>query len=102
MTKTLSSFLLITLYLPLHARPGCLDNSYHLAKRGDPKTYHELKDIYQCDCECEKKYVMMADGTCTKCMHRHDSMYLQDFFERTKAQKAVINIRELKKFKPQK
>jgi len=46
---------------------GCQDNSWHMKKAYDHKTYHYV----QCNCECHK-WPQRPDGTCSKCGHRHD------------------------------
>lgn len=92
--KVIFSFVLISAFA--QARKGCLDNSYHLARRNDPKIYHAV----ECNCECEKKFVMLPNGTCTKCWHRHDSMYLQNLKPETS--KKLVNIAQLKKYRQKK
>src|ERR1700722_11180604 len=54
----------------IKARVGCLDNSWHLEKTVDDKSYHYV----ECNCPCEKRYVQLANrGRCTKCRHFHDA-----------------------------
>jgi len=50
-----------------YAAIGCQEKSWHLKKKYDHKVYHYV----QCNCPCHK-YPQRADGTCSKCGHRHD------------------------------
>lgn len=53
----------------IQARIGCMDNSNHLEKFGDTKSYHYVA----CTCPCQR-YKQLADrNTCTKCGHYHDN-----------------------------
>lgn len=47
---------------------GCIDNSYHMEKKGDPKTFHYVK----CNCDCQKYAASAVRGICPKCGHYHD------------------------------
>ena len=55
-----------------YAAPGCMDNSYHLTKPCDPKTYHLVinndgNESYPCTCPC--KHISLSRGTCLECGH---------------------------------
>ncbi len=55
--------------------PGCMDNSWHLARRFDNKEYHIVsrkvgKDETFCPCECRK--LSLIRGQCLDCGHKHD------------------------------
>jgi len=69
MKKVLSIFVLLSILVVSqnYGAIGCQDNSFHLKKKYDHKTYHYV----QCNCECHK-WPQRPDGTCSKCGHRHD------------------------------
>ena len=69
MKKTLLLSIVLSFFSvdQINTAPGCQDNSWHLKKKYDAKTYHYV----QCNCQCHK-WPQAADGTCTKCGHRHD------------------------------
>jgi hypothetical protein len=60
---------LLTLHIaPIFGGYGCMDNSYHLQKRGDFKNYHYVT----CACPCSRNKIL-ADGRCLRCNHRRDA-----------------------------
>lgn len=56
----------------LHAKVGCLDNSWHLKKKYDHKTYHAVS--CSCDCDAQKARGLHAQNRdqCLECGHYHD------------------------------
>ena len=48
------------------ANIGCMDNSYHLAKKGDTKAMHYVS----CNCPCNQKTILRK-GQCLTCQHYH-------------------------------
>lgn len=96
MKKITSYFLLILLSSQiLNARIGCLHNSYEGERKYDHKEYHPVA----CNCPCEKEYKIHADGTCSKCGHRHSYIFIQQ--QHTSPTKS-INVARLKKYSEQK
>lgn len=56
----------------LCAAPGCLDNSWHMAKPFDNKQYHIVSNDYGNDqecCQCPCKKVSSDRGYCIECGH---------------------------------
>lgn len=47
---------------------GCMDDSYHVERKNDPKTYHYVK----CNCPCDKYSASFVRGKCPRCGHYHD------------------------------
>ena len=47
---------------------GCLDDSYHVERKNDPKTFHYVK----CNCDCSKYAASFVRGKCPQCGHYHD------------------------------
>lgn len=65
-------FICVSIVSPfIIAAPDCLDNSWHMQKRGDLKDYHSV----QCNCPCgiftsSNNYRILADrNMCFKCKH---------------------------------
>lgn len=64
--------LLILTTASLQARPGCLDNSFHLQEKYDAGQWHPVR----CNCPCGTPgYRILANGMCINCRHRHDAAY---------------------------
>jgi len=61
---------------------GCMDDSYHVERKNDPKTFHYV----QCNCNCRKYATSVVRGKCSQCGHYHDA---KDF--------DVLSYAELKK-----
>lgn len=51
----------------LHAKIGCMDNSWHLQKKYDSKEYHYVA----CDCPCTD--TIANRNQCPCCDHYHDA-----------------------------
>lgn len=51
--------------IPLQAKIGCMDNSWHLAKPFDNKEYHYVS----CNCPCQE--IIQDRGRCLYCRHFH-------------------------------
>lgn len=63
---------LFTLTRVINSKPGCMDNSYHLKQKFDPKEWHEV----ECNCPCDY-YAMRGLKTdikskCLECDHAHN------------------------------
>lgn len=59
----------------LFASPGCLDNSWHMARSFDTKSYHPVAyqvGTYQTYCQCPCRKLSLNRGQCFECGHRHD------------------------------
>lgn len=69
-------YLYIISIVTMYAAPDCMDNSYHLQRANDPKTYHHINDCY---CPCEKQYTILPNSTCSRCGHLHDPRTLRHF-----------------------
>lgn len=69
---TFSILLLFLAFTVLKPKPGCLDNSYHLKEKYDPKEYHQV------DCNCPCDYWAMRGlrtdrkDKCLECGHAHN------------------------------
>ena len=62
-------------YITTLASPGCMDNSWHLARPFDTKEYHIVtrdvgKNKTYCPCQCRK--LSLSRGQCLECGHKHD------------------------------
>jgi len=58
----------------LNGRVGCMDNSWHLKKAYDDKTYHYV----YCTCPCEKRYEQSPNRRkCWKCRHYHEPQSIE-------------------------
>lgn len=81
-------FLCILATLKSLACPGCMDNSWHLARPFDTKEYHPV----ECNCECRK--LNIARGECLDCGHKHffEPQYI---IRRPGAQKTVTGWRKI-------
>lgn len=79
MKKLFFIFILLLSCLPLCARVGCMDNSWHVQrctkdcdyKMGDSKTYHYVK----CNCPC--RYTVQPLNQCIRCRHYHEDVTWQ-------------------------
>lgn len=62
-------FIVSTLSMPLlRAEVGCMDNSHHMKKTVDYKTYHYV----HCNCDCKHHQKSSDRGICSKCGHYRD------------------------------
>ena len=58
----------------INGKVGCMDNSWHLKKAYDYKTYHYV----YCSCPCEKEYEQLSNrGQCWKCHHYHEPQNIE-------------------------
>ncbi|MDR3551377.1 MAG: hypothetical protein P4L31_08240 [Candidatus Babeliales bacterium] len=71
MRNSLIAIMILTLCpAPLmRAETGCIDNSWHLARAYDPKTYHLVSN---CTCPCSRYSQSEDRGRCSKCKHFRD------------------------------
>lgn len=46
---------------------GCMDNSWHLQKKYDTKSFHYV----QCNCPCYQHKTLKTAGLCLQCQHYH-------------------------------
>jgi hypothetical protein len=55
------------------SKPGCMDNSWHLKKKFDDKTYHYV----QCNCPCDtyraQGFYAPMKHKCLECGHKHEA-----------------------------
>ncbi len=59
--------MLITNNIIVNGAIDCMDNSYHLAKKCDNKSYHYVP----CNCPC-KKQLSAVRNKCISCGHYHE------------------------------
>ena len=86
----MKNILLITLLFmasqPIFASIGCMDNSWHLKKSPDYKTYHYVK----CNCPCERYTLMENRGKCLRCGHFHNPQDINWIIESKKNESLSI------------
>ncbi len=68
-------FFITLLSVSTYPSPGCMDNSWHLARPFDTKEYHMVtrdvgKSKTYCPCSCRK--LSLSRGQCLECGHKHD------------------------------
>ena len=68
MKKYIMMMLLFLVSQPTAASIGCMDNSWHLKKSPDYKTYHYVS----CNCPCERYTLLENRGKCPRCGHFHN------------------------------
>lgn len=65
--------LLLVGAVPALAKPGCMDNSWHLKRKFDDKTYHYV----ECNCPCDswraKGFYAPLKHKCLECGHTHEA-----------------------------
>lgn len=88
MKKILLSLVLLITMTQIFSSPGCMDNSWHLARPFDNKEYHYV----QCNCPCRK--LNIARGECTECGHKHD-FPPQYIIRRPRPQNALTSWRKI-------
>jgi hypothetical protein len=60
-------FLCSIVSMTTYGLPGCMDNSYHLTRACDDKSYHYVA----CNCPCVKQLPAVRN-MCIKCGHYHE------------------------------
>ena len=73
--RTVIMIIMILFTQLVSASPGCMDNSWHLARPFDNKEYHIVshkigKDEFCCQCSCRK--LSLSRGQCLECGHKHE------------------------------
>jgi hypothetical protein len=74
--KLLIAFTFLFTNLSCLGSPGCMDNSWHLARPFDTKEYHIVtrnvgRSKTYCPCSCRK--LSLIRGECLECGHKHDT-----------------------------
>jgi hypothetical protein len=67
-----SASLIILFNTVLVAAPGCIDNSWHLARLFDTKTYHVVTHPvgrHETYCQCPCTHLSADRGICFECRH---------------------------------
>ena len=91
MKRVIILIALLLLSYRVFSRIGCMDNSFHLNKSPDFKTYHYVN----CDCPCEQNIILEDRAKCLRCQHYHNPKDLNFMPTTTK----VKPIKEVKDFK---
>jgi hypothetical protein len=75
----------------LHCQFDCLDNSWHLAKKNDDKSYHGVSCTCPCDAYRAKGLYTEQRNRCLQCLHFHDPRPLSVSFKGSSASELTLS-----------